>query len=96
MEEGLAAPDVPVLDAVDDVGVEGGEEVEVGEFELRHELSSEDVTISTSETPPARPLESIMTKTIDVPRATTAFQSKEVGPTGGDSRNALPPGMIAL
>lgn len=55
MEEGLAAPDVPVVDGVDDVGVEGGEAVEDGEFELRHELSSEEVTISMSETPPARP-----------------------------------------
>jgi hypothetical protein len=50
--EGLEVFDV---DPFDVVGVDGGLDVDVGEFELRQVASSEDVTVSISEHPPGRP-----------------------------------------
>ena len=57
-------------------------------------MSSETPTRRMSELPPLRPLESVRTKIMLVPAATSAVQSKVVGPVGGLRINVSPPGIM--
>lgn len=91
--DGLAPADV--VDDVDEseAVAEGVVDRDVGESVLRQVASSEIATFKTSELPPCRPFESVIIHMMDVPAATSASQSNEVGPEGTSRMNVCPPGM---
>ena len=67
--------------------------MEDGESKLRHELSSEFLTLKTDVEPPERPWESIIVKSSDVLEATFAVQLYDEGPFGGCKMKASPAGI---
>ena len=73
------APEVEVGEVVE----EGADVVEEGELWSMQVASLLIATLRTSDVPPCPPCASTMKKTMLVPEATFAFQSKEVGPAGG-------------
>ena len=93
LSEPLVGDSAPPVLEMDDVA-DGVAVREVGEVPSRHDLSSETPTRRMSELPPLRPLESVRTKIMLVPAATSAVQSKVVGPVGGLRTNVSPPGIM--
>ena len=62
---------------------DGAFDTEDGEFALRQDVSPDIATVLMSELPPVRPFESVMANITEVPAATSAIHSNEVGPTLG-------------
>lgn len=90
--EGLAPDDVEDEEAV----AEGMADKDVGESALKQLASSVIPTSFTSELPPFRPRESVIIHTMEVPPATSAIHSYEVGPLGGERMKASPPGIAPV